>query len=458
MQRPSVQRSTVQRSTVQRSTVQRPSVQRSTVQRSTVQRSPGARREPTLTDRPKNRRTTDPGPVVDGVYRVDRVVGQGGMGLVLLARDERLQRDVAIKLIAEDLLERHGVRERFIAEAQAMAKVRHENVVQIYALGDHLDIPYFAMEYVPGKNLAEWIETHPNGPGIDLVLGIIEQVGRGLDAIHLAGNVHADVKPGNVLIGPSHRIALTDFGLARQLGAADDTGLVVGTPSYLPPEVIRPTTVLDARADVYSLGVVTYEMLTGELPYPIESIEDFFLVHRNPPPIRPLETFRSDLSPVFDEVIARALARAPDKRYKTAGAFAHALFDAREDLRLSAPGFRIVLADDDDAFRVMALSALEFAFPGGEIVAVDDGEKALRAIDAAPTDLAVLDLDMPGLNGVELTAAIRENSNVPVLVVTARGGATDWRLLQSIGADGFLVKPLEPMSLVASTRRILRGG
>ncbi len=399
-------------------------------------------------------------PLVADTYRVSEVIGQGGMGVVLLAHDERLKRDVAIKFIAQGLLDKPGARERFIHEARAMARVRHENVVQIFALGEHEGVPYFAMEYVPGINLAGWMSTLGGKlPSADVVLGVIEQVGRGLDAIHRAGNVHADVKPGNVLIGPSHRIALADFGLARALGAVDGTGLIVGTPSYLPPEVISAETILDGRADVFSLGVMTYEMFTGELPFPVESIDDFFRVHRTDFEPVPVTAFRDDLSQAFDHIIRKAIDRDPDKRFATAGEFAYALLDAREELRTTLPGFRIVVADDDDTFRRVATATLEFAFPGCQVVAVADGASALAETDRMRTDLAVIDLDMPGLNGVELTAAIRaqgEHSNMPILVVTASGGATDWRLLQSIGADGFLVKPLQPLSLVATARRILR--
>ena len=267
------------------------------------------------------------------------------------------------------------------------------------------------------------------------------------------------MKPGNVLIGPSYRIAITDFGLTRSLGSRDDAGLIVGTPSYLPPEVIHADHVLDGRADVYSLGVMTYEMMTGQLPFPIETVDEFFAIHQNrvAPPLP--SSLRAELSPAIDDAILRAISRDPRERFPTAGAFAYALLDAREEMRMSTPGFRVVIADDDEVFRRMAHKALAYAFPGSDVVAVADGERALTELDRAPTDLALIDLDMPGLNGVELTAAIRgrdEQSSVAILVVTASGGATDWRLLQNLGADGFLVKPLEPLSLVATARRILR--
>ena len=397
--------------------------------------------------------------MIDGAYRVEEVIGEGGMGVVLLAHDLRLKRDVAVKVITRELLGRPSAKERFIVEARAMAKVHHENVAQIFALGDHDGVPYFAMEYVPGTNLAHCMADRTAGDSsVDTVLGIIEQVGRGLDAIHQTGAVHADVKPGNILIGPSHRIVLVDFGLVRALGAADD-GLIVGTPSYLPPEFLSGAVTIDGRADVYSLGVMTYEMLTGRLPYRIESIGDYMRVHQTGTKARPPTYYRPDLSPGFDGAILRALSNDPEDRQDTAGEFAHELLIAREEMRLSSPGFRIVIADDDPAFGRVAQATLEYAFPKSETIVVADGAAALHELDLVRSDLAVIDLDMPGLNGVELTAAIRaksEHGNLRILVVTASGGATDWRLLQTLGADGFLVKPLEPLSLVATARRILR--
>ena len=417
-------------------------------------------------DLANDERTTDEfePPLIDGTYRVQKLIGQGGMGVVLLAYDDRLMRDVAIKLVAKELLGHSGARERFVVEAQTMARVRHENVVRIFALGDHDGLPYFVMEYVPGTNLADWLAEREESVlsasiPVDTVLGIIEQVGRGLDAIHRAGAVHADVKPGNVLIGPSHRIALTDFGLVRRVGVARNTNLLVGTPSYLPPEFMSTEAVVDGRADVYSLGVMTYEMLTGRLPYDIETIGDYLAVHQTAPAPLPPSCYRPQLSEGFDKAILLAISRDPKERQATAGEFAYALMNAREELRVTTPGFRIVVADDDEAFRCVAQVTLQHAFPGSELVVVADGEAALNELDLVRSDLAVIDLDMPGLNGVELTAAIRANSEhgkLRILVVTASGGATDWRLLQSLGADGFLVKPLDPLSLVATARRILR--
>jgi len=177
-------------------------------------------------------------------YVVEGMIGRGGMGVVLLAEDERLQRKVAIKLINPDFAHRERAVQRFFKEARTMAGLRHQNVVQIHALGEHEGVPYFVMELVDGITVADWLLQHDPGgapPHIDEALGILEQVCRGLQAIHGIGILHGDIKPGNVLIGPLFRVAVTDFGLVRDRDSADAGTSIVGTPAYIAPEVVLST-------------------------------------------------------------------------------------------------------------------------------------------------------------------------------------------------------------------------
>ncbi len=404
------------------------------------------------------------GTLIDDQYRVLRLLGRGGMGIVLLAEDIRLEREVALKVIAPHAMQRERNQKLFVTEARAMAGVRHENVVQIYAFGHHEHWPYFAMEYVPGITVGTWLARHKPGRGqpasIDELIGILDQVCRGLGAIHDRGIVHADIKPGNVLIGPAFRVAVTDFGLVRALGKRDENELVVGTPAFIAPEVVySENPMFDQRADVYSLGVMAYEMFTGTLPYDIETVGQLFEVHMRRQPLEPASQRSDQVPESFDEVLARAIERDVDKRYPTADAFRKALFNAREHIsRRGLPGVRILLADDDEDFTELARETLAFAFPAARIECVSDGASALRALEREPASLAVIDLDMPGLNGIELTAAIRSekvHAKMPIIVVTAIGGGSDWRLLQQLGADGFLVKPLDPYALVTAARRAI---
>jgi len=402
------------------------------------------------------------GSVLDGVYRVQRVVGRGGMGIVLLARDELLAREVAIKIISPDRVTSERARESFLNEARAMASVRHENVVQIYAYGQYEGLPYFVMEYVPGTDLGTWIDERAArgiSPSIDETLGILDQMCRGLAAIHTRGVVHADVKPGNVLIGPAFRVTVTDFGLFRALGEKDASELVVGTPAYIAPEVVYSRApVFDPRADVYAVGVIAYEMLTGRMPLPIDDVPTLFDVHLKRMPIPPPSEVRPELPVALDAVVMRALDRDAERRYATPEELRRAFFRARSDLGKRMHARRILVVDDDEHARAMVRETLNATFPNATITEVTDGVEALAHLERHGADLVVLDLDLPHLNGVELTAAVRgipHLEKVPIVVITGHGGSADWRVLQKFGADGFLMKPVDAYALVALARRAL---
>jgi serine/threonine protein kinase/predicted ATPase len=202
-------------------------------------------------------------------YRVLKVLGQGGMGVVLLAEDTHLRRPVALKVIRPEIGQTLANRERFLREARAMARVRSDHVVTVYQVGQADDVCYLAMELLEGEPLDHWLER-VGTPPLDEVLRIGQEIALALAAAHARGLVHRDVKPANVwLEAPARRVKLLDFGLARsQVGDARLTnpGLVVGTPMYMAPEQARGES-LDGRADLFSLGCVLYQMLTGRPPF-----------------------------------------------------------------------------------------------------------------------------------------------------------------------------------------------
>jgi len=401
------------------------------------------------------------GSLIGDSYRVVGPLGQGGMGVVVLAVDERLERDVAIKLIRPSYTTNKGARDRFLIEARAMARVRHENVVEIYAFGELAQTPYFVMEYVPGTNIANWLDDgilEDRMPSIDEALGYLDQVCRGVHAIHASGAVHGDLKPSNLLIGPASRVAVADMGLSRLFDPKGRLGdhPMAGTPAYMAPEFARTDLSREhaQRGDVYAIGVIAYEMLTGQQPFVIENTADMLAAHRGARAPLPSQV-RPDLTNAFDVPLIQALDFDPAHRTPNPDVFRRALLEARESIKTNYGAMRIVVADDDDDFRALAAEALRYGFPGARIEAVADGEAALAACDREAASLAVIDLDMPGLNGVELTAALRANYSLPIVVVTASGGAPDWHILSSLGADGFLIKPLDPFALVALARKAL---
>ena len=156
------------------------------------------------------------GTIVHGVYRIVEKLASGGMGVVMLARDEQLERNVAIKFVRPELLEHDGLRERFVSEARAMARVRHPNVVQIYAFGEHRGAPYFVMEYVKGQTFQTWLKTQHNAatPDLALALRILDDTCKGVAAIHAAGTVHRDLKPSNLLLDAELGLRVTDLGVS----------------------------------------------------------------------------------------------------------------------------------------------------------------------------------------------------------------------------------------------------
>jgi hypothetical protein len=243
------------------------------------------------------------------------------MGVVYLVRDERLGRQVALKVIAPDLAHDGQFRDRFEAEARSAAAIEHPNAVPIYTAGSFEDGNLFiAMRYVEGTDLREALaESGPLSPRA--AAAVVSEVGAALDAAHAAGFVHRDVKPANILLtgaAGSGTAFLTDFGLTRGLGATQTqltgTGQWIGTLDYVAPEQMAAGRV-DARTDIYSLGCVLYEMLTGSVPFPGDEMRKLWAKANEEPPPLPASGGRH----AFDSVLARAIAREPDRRFRSAG-------------------------------------------------------------------------------------------------------------------------------------------
>jgi serine/threonine protein kinase len=399
------------------------------------------------------------GALIGGVYRVRGLLGAGAMGVVLEGEDETLKRRVAIKLIRPSVLD-DRFRQRFRAEAQAMARVSHQNVLQIYAFGEHKGAPYFVMEHVDGLTLEGWVAEH-GSPALPLTLRILEQICSGVAAIHAANAIHRDIKPSNVLIDRGERARVADLGLALLHGTEESSKReVVGTPTYMAPEVAFPTAgdehnATGQRADVYSLGCLAYELLTGSLPFTADNQMAMLFHHAVTAPIPP-SVRRPGLPALFDDVVLHALAKKPVDRTPTVDAFSAALRAAAEGV--SEP-VRILVAEDNDDFRGALELALEMAFPGAELDCVTNGREALEAYDRKKPSVAIVDLRMPEMDGMELTGLLRSrdpNADIPIIVLTASGGPAEWKRLSAMGADRFLVKPVVLEDIVTMVRHLLK--
>jgi CheY-like chemotaxis protein len=397
---------------------------------------------------------------LEGGYRIERSLGRGAMGQVVLALDERLEREVAIKFIRAEHVGRPGAWEQFLREARAMARVRDPHVVEIYALGG-VDVPYIIMEYVPGPTLEARLAGQ-DSLSLEEALDVMDQICRGVEAIHASGAVHRDLKPSNILLGPGGRVVVADLGLALRVTSAspDDVPEIAGTPAYIAPEVIarQPVPVSQVgRTDVYALGVIAYLLFTGQLPFEARDVEVLLKMHLHTTPT-PLRQHRPGLPGSIEAVVMQALQKEPDARLASAGDLRRALQGARESMSATFEGVRVLVADDEPTAARLVAAALSEGLPGAVIETAMDGEQALAAIDARMPSLVVADLHMPRLSGFELLASLRGDErtrSIPVVVVTATGNGRDWKLMQQLEAEGFLSKPLDLDALLSLVRALL---
>jgi eukaryotic-like serine/threonine-protein kinase len=261
--------------------------------------------------------------IVGGRYRLERSLGHGGMATVHLARDERLGREVAIKRLSEALSGDEVFRERFMREARTAAGLSHPNIVGVFDVGEEDGLPYIVMECVDGRTLAELLEE--NGPlDPDRTVDLILQACAGLEHAHAAGLVHRDIKPQNLLVRDDDTLKIVDFGIARPVDGTQLTlaGTILGTAAYLAPEQALGERVT-AAADLYSLGAVTYELLSGRPPYEFESLAELPVKQREGPP-----PSIEGVSLELQDVVRRCLAPDPADRPASAAGLAHELAQA----------------------------------------------------------------------------------------------------------------------------------
>jgi serine/threonine protein kinase len=268
-----------------------------------------------------------------GGFRIERTLGHGGMGIVYLATELRLDRQVALKVIRSELAGDENFRARFRSESRTAASVEHPRVVTVFGAGERDGLLYVSMRYVPGRDLGRLVET--DGPlSPDDAAPLIAEVADGLDAVHAAGLVHRDVKPHNVIVGEDGHAYLADFGLAKAMAATTGltaTGQVIGTVDYMAPEQIEAERV-DARTDVYALGGVLLWALTGKVPFAERESSAKMWAHVHEPPP---SAGRS--GGVLDPVIRRAMAKAPIDRFPSAGDLGRAAVAATRGEAVTEP-------------------------------------------------------------------------------------------------------------------------
>src|SRR5438132_442809 len=264
--------------------------------------------------------------IIEGKYRIERLLGKGGMGQVFLAHDLTLEREVAIKVLPPDVAQDDQVVRRFQQEAKTAAKLDHPNIIPIYRVESEGGLNYFVMKYISGTSLEDLLEKKEPLP-VPEIQRILWEAAGALGHAHQRGVVHRDVKPANIMFDHDGRVMLTDFGISKALQAATGftaTGMIIGTPHYMAPEQGKGAPV-DGRADQYSLGIVGYRMLTAELPFGGDSVHTIIYKHiYEEPPLASAK--RPGIPGALTAAISRALSKDPDLRFPTMEDFATAVW------------------------------------------------------------------------------------------------------------------------------------
>jgi serine/threonine-protein kinase len=275
-----------------------------------------------------------------GGYQIRALLGSGGMASVYKGYDSALDREVAIKVISTTGQPADFV-SRFQREARLAASLRHANIVQIYHFGGQQNIVYMVQELLPGPTLEQHMrEAGRRRMAAERVLAIVEQLAGPLDYAHGQGVIHRDIKPSNAIYNANGQLVLTDFGIARNIAdpaqASTGPGVVMGTPGYLAPEQAISSLALTPACDIYALGALLFELLTGRLPFEADTSMGVILKHLYDDPPRP-SSLRPDLPGALDTIVLRAMHKEPAERYPSAGALAQALRAAWQPARAITP-------------------------------------------------------------------------------------------------------------------------
>src|SRR5437764_12883203 len=279
--------------------------------------------------KPEDELGTHVAEVLSANYELESEVGRGGMGIVYCARDRRLKREIAVKVLPPELSFRADIRQRFLREAETAAQLNHPNIVPIYTVEEKDNLVYFVMAYIKGDNLGQRLQQHGPIPPVE-VRRILREVADALAYAHNRNVIHRDIKPDNIIIDEeTGRAMVTDFGIARALTDSGDsrltaTGMAIGTPAYMSPEQSAGDRAIDGRSDLYSLGVVGYQMLCGQTPFVASNTPSMLVKHLSERPI-PVDERWPDLPTGSTHLLMVDVRKGPHLHFRHAGAFAAAV-------------------------------------------------------------------------------------------------------------------------------------
>ncbi len=340
-----------------------------------------------------------------------------------------------------------------------MAVIHHRAMPAVYALGHHKGMPFVVMERIYGRTLREHLDQcNRRGERLSVAetTNVLEQLADALQAIHRSGIAHRDLKPGNVVLAPGNRVVILDFGLVLPEFAARHQSTVAGSPSYIAPEAIcvRIEAGEAHLIDIYALGVLAYEMLTGERPFQRESTVQATMSHHLCTPVPDLAAKCPEASPELVSLVTAMLSKDPTERPATAEYVASELGRARMPGKATAPadGLSVLIAEDDPDHAKLLTFYVRKASPEASIRCAVDGEDALAAVRALPPHLLLLDLNMPKMNGIEVCMYLRGTrvaGSLTIVSVSAAAQEHDIALMRSLGITHFITKGVGMAAQVA---------
>ena len=398
------------------------------------------------------------GDVLDEMYEIRKILGEGGMGRVYEAHDKMLNRTVAIKVSWPEI----GF-EPLHREAQAMAALRGRGLPSVYSIGKHVGIPYCVMERLYGVTLADYIrqQGHSRAFTVSDALDILIGLADALAGVHRAGLVHRDLKPANVMLSPGNRVLLLDFGVFRTESHTGDASVIYGSPDYVAPEEVTGDIHAGQAhlADIYATGVIAFELLSGHLPFESDRVADILYKHVHEPAPR-VAALRIDIPEKLDALVADMLAKEPEKRPVSIEAVAGALVAIQRAEAVKAEVVpRILVVDDDREVRALLQVAVKMAMPKAQVLTASGGEQALALLRDQPPDLILIDLRLPGMSGLELCmmlSGMKSMRDSKLAVVSDAISDADREVLSQLGVCAFLDKRQPKRQLVRSLAALLR--
>ncbi len=381
----------------------------------------------------------EPGQFIDGRYRIRRLIGSGGMADVYEAMDLELEEPLAIKILHPKIASRRDMVERFKQEIKLARRIVHSNVCRIYHFATSGRQKYVTMELLRGSTLGQVIAERDD-LDLDARLALFREILAGLAAAHRTGIIHRDLKPQNVMVTEDGPVVIMDFGIAKELKAIEltTTGDAVGTPAYMAPETLLGSEG-DQRTDIYSLGVMLFELATGRLPFTGATV---FEIARNQisgeaPRLTDID---SGLPPWLEAMTLKMLAKRPDDRYPNV----EQVLAELPERRRGTPRRTVLLVDDDPEF--LRLLELQLQQAGLAVITAPGGGAGIEAALQQTPDLVCLDFNMPEMDGFQVATFLRQQAQtrrIPIFMMTAIRDPQYQRQAVRLGIEEFFTKPLD---------------